>query len=101
FIRSVLGSVADTAIVPLQDVLGVGSEGRMNFPGRDSGNWQWRFTWDDLGADALPRFRRLATRYGRAPRRATVPTSGAGGARGSGVELTPAVPELLAGGDPA
>ena len=100
FIRTVLGSVADTAIVPLQDLLGVGSEGRMNFPGRENGNWQWRFVWDDVGGDVVRRFRTLATRYGRVPKAATR-TSGSSGARGTGVELTPAVPELLAGGDPA
>ncbi|MBL8959268.1 MAG: 4-alpha-glucanotransferase, partial [Gemmatimonadetes bacterium] len=48
FIRAVHGSVADTAIVPLQDLLGLGSDARMNFPGRTSGNWQWRFTWDEV-----------------------------------------------------
>ena len=40
FIRAVLASVADTAIVPLQDVLGLGSEARMNLPGRAAGNWR-------------------------------------------------------------
>ncbi len=43
-IRAILASVADTAIIPLQDVLGLGSEARMNLPARPSGNWQWRFT---------------------------------------------------------
>ena len=42
FIRAVLASVADTAIVPLQDLLGLGSEARMNLPGTSSGNWRWR-----------------------------------------------------------
>ncbi len=42
-IRAVLASVADTAIVPLQDVLGLGSEARMNLPGTVSGNWRWRY----------------------------------------------------------
>jgi 4-alpha-glucanotransferase len=35
-------SVADTAIVPLQDLLGLGSEARMNRPGQPAGNWEWR-----------------------------------------------------------
>ena len=43
FIRAVLASVANTSIIPLQDVLGVGSEGRMNLPNRTEGNWSWRF----------------------------------------------------------
>ena len=41
--RTVLASVACLAILPLQDVLGLGSEARMNVPGRSSDNWSWRF----------------------------------------------------------
>ena len=41
-IRLALSSVADTAIVPLQDLLGLGSEARMNYPSRPTGNWGWR-----------------------------------------------------------
>jgi 4-alpha-glucanotransferase len=41
-IRGVLSSVADTAIIPMQDVLGLGGEARMNLPGSASGNWRWR-----------------------------------------------------------
>ena len=47
-IRAVLASVADIAIVPLQDVLGLGSEARMNLPGTVSGNWKWRYKPDAL-----------------------------------------------------
>ena len=43
FIRAVLASVANIAIIPLQDVLGLGSEARMNLPGTVSGNWRWRY----------------------------------------------------------
>ncbi len=42
FIRTLIGSVADTVIFPLQDLLGLGSEARMNSPGRAGGNWRWR-----------------------------------------------------------
>ena len=42
FIRAVWASVADTAIVPAQDLLGLGSEARMNLPASQQGNWQWR-----------------------------------------------------------
>jgi len=42
-IRAIMASVADTVMIPLQDVLGEGSEARMNLPGRPAGNWQWRF----------------------------------------------------------
>ncbi len=43
FIRSAMGSVADLCVVPLQDVLGLGSEARMNVPSRADGNWSWRY----------------------------------------------------------
>lgn len=48
FIRSALSSAALIAIIPLQDILGLGSEARMNTPGTPSGNWQWRFRQRDL-----------------------------------------------------
>jgi len=43
FIRATLGSPASLSIVPLQDVLGLGSEARMNTPSVNGGNWRWRF----------------------------------------------------------
>lgn len=42
-IRNALASVADLAILPLQDILGLGSEGRMNDPSVNAGNWRWRY----------------------------------------------------------
>lgn len=47
-IRSACASVADTAIHPMQDVLGLGTEARMNFPGKAEGYWRWRFDWAQL-----------------------------------------------------
>ncbi|HKP13926.1 MAG TPA: 4-alpha-glucanotransferase, partial [Blastocatellia bacterium] len=44
FIRAAMASVADIAIIQLQDVLGVGSEARMNVPASEQGNWGWRYT---------------------------------------------------------
>jgi 4-alpha-glucanotransferase len=64
-IRLALASVANTAIIPLQDVLGCGSEARMNTPGRASGNWSWRCTESQLMADASARLAALTTMYGR------------------------------------
>ncbi|HPD16318.1 MAG TPA: 4-alpha-glucanotransferase [Planctomycetota bacterium] len=63
-------SVADVAIVPLQDVLGLGGEARMNTPGQASGNWSWRFREDALTAELRGRLLDLALAYGRkeAPR---------------------------------
>ncbi|MFN3809464.1 MAG: 4-alpha-glucanotransferase [Roseateles asaccharophilus] len=47
-IRACCNSVASMAVFPLQDVLGLGSEHRMNVPGVLGGNWGWRFSWEML-----------------------------------------------------
>jgi 4-alpha-glucanotransferase len=66
-IRLALASVGTVAIVPLQDVLGLGQEARMNYPGKPEGNWQWRYA-ADLLTDALAgRLRELTEIYGRVP----------------------------------
>ena len=63
FIRGVLASVANTAIVPLQDLLGLGTEARMNLPNSTEGNWAWRY---ESGADELAaRLNALTKLYGR------------------------------------
>jgi len=64
-IRAALASVADTAIIPLQDVLGLGSEARMNLPGRESGNWTFRVSPDQLGPEPVRRLRELVELYQR------------------------------------
>jgi 4-alpha-glucanotransferase len=64
-IRAALASVADTALIPMQDVLGVGSEGRMNVPGREHGNWRFRFSWDQVTPEITNRLRELAELYDR------------------------------------
>jgi len=64
-IRAVLSSVADVAIVPLQDVLGLGSAARMNLPGTLSGNWKWRYRPGALNDDLSARLRSLVTLYDR------------------------------------
>ena len=64
-IRAVLASVADVAIVPLQDVLGLGTEARMNLPGSVSGNWKWRCRPGALTDDLSARLRLLTTMYDR------------------------------------
>jgi 4-alpha-glucanotransferase len=71
-IRAAIASVAHTAIIPMQDLLGLGSEARMNVPGRTSGNWGFRFSWDQLTPEVRERFRTMLTLYGRA----TGPTAG-------------------------
>jgi 4-alpha-glucanotransferase len=65
-IRLAWASVADTAIAPLQDVLDLGTEARMNLPGRPSGNWTWRFRSGQLTEAMLDRLADLTVLYGRA-----------------------------------
>jgi 4-alpha-glucanotransferase len=64
-IRLAWMSVADHAITPLQDVLSLGSEARMNWPGRPSGNWRWRFRADLLTESLLDRLAELTEIYER------------------------------------
>jgi len=64
-IRAVLASVADVAIVPLQDVLGLGSDARMNLPGTVTGNWKWRYRPGALSGELSARLRSLVTLYDR------------------------------------
>lgn len=54
-VRAALASRAQLAIVPMQDLLGLGSKDRMNTPGTIDGNWTWRFDWRDLPADLAAR----------------------------------------------
>ena len=63
-IRELMKSVADTVIFPMQDVLGLGSEARMNIPSTASGNWRWRMS-DRARAEDAARLREMAELYGR------------------------------------
>ncbi len=65
-IRAALASVAATAIVPLQDVLGLACDARMNLPGEPEGNWAWRFDETQLQAAHASRLAELSALYGRA-----------------------------------
>ena len=65
FITAVLSSVARFAIIPLQDVLGLGSSARMNVPGRSRGNWAWRVTDDAFDYRAIERLREITAATGR------------------------------------
>ena len=58
-IREALASQADTAIVPAQDLLELGSEARMNFPGIAKGNWQWRLKDGALTQELAQRLRSI------------------------------------------
>ncbi len=63
--RLAFASVADVAMAPLQDLLGLGSAARMNLPGQPTGNWSWRFTTDQLRPDLAGRLREMTSTYGR------------------------------------
>ena len=64
-IRACCASVADTAIHPLQDVLGLDGAHRMNLPGKGEGYWEWRFRWDQVRPEHATRLRHLCALYGR------------------------------------
>ena len=64
-IRAALASVCDTAIIPMQDWLGKGSEARINTPSVPTGNWKWRMKQGDLDENLAQKMRRLDRIYGR------------------------------------
>ncbi len=68
FLRMALASVAKTAIFPLQDVMGLGTESRMNRPGSPGGNWEWRFREGDLTPEISGQLAELVRLYERDPR---------------------------------
>jgi 4-alpha-glucanotransferase len=65
FVRAVLASVADTAVIPLQDLQGLGNEARMNLPNSTAGNWSWRFKAGELTDELAKRLKDLTALYGR------------------------------------
>jgi 4-alpha-glucanotransferase len=71
-IRAAYASVARLAIVPLQDLLGLGSGARLNTPGTADGNWGWRFAWGDVPGELAGAQRLLLDLYGRLPRAGAV-----------------------------
>ncbi|KAF5081868.1 4-alpha-glucanotransferase [anaerobic digester metagenome] len=64
-IRLAMLSPADTVIVPMQDVLGLGEEARMNRPGTREGNWEWRLRPDQAGEEGMREFAEVTGIYGR------------------------------------
>jgi 4-alpha-glucanotransferase len=64
-IRAVASSVANLVVVPVQDLLGLGSEARMNRPGTERGNWSWRLPRGALTPELAARLRDLGATYGR------------------------------------
>jgi 4-alpha-glucanotransferase len=66
-IRLALASIADRAIIPMQDLLNLGSSARINTPGTAAGNWTWRTTAEALRRAPLAQLKELTETYGRAP----------------------------------
>ena len=65
FIRLAWASVANIALVPLQDILSLGSDARMNTPSVASGNWQWRFKLEQLTPQIKQKLKKLTETYSR------------------------------------
>jgi 4-alpha-glucanotransferase len=70
-IRLAYASVADLAVIPMQDLLALGTAARMNFPGKPEGNWGWRFAGPLPNAPLADRLATLAECYGRTPESVT------------------------------
>ncbi len=64
-IQTAFASVSALAMIPMQDVLGLGKEARMNTPGTTEGNWNWRFHWEQLQPHHSDRLRHWVHLYGR------------------------------------
>ena len=64
-IRGGMSSVADTFVTQMQDYLGLGAEGRMNTPGTDKGNWQWRMLPGEATPSLARKIRQYTKMYGR------------------------------------
>jgi 4-alpha-glucanotransferase len=65
-IRLALMTVARVTIIPMQDILGLGGESRMNRPATAEGNWQWRFLPEQVTESLMERFGKMTEIYGRA-----------------------------------
>ncbi len=72
-IRTAYASVAKIVIIPMQDILNLGGDSRMNFPGKLGGNWTWRFTWEQIHENIVPHYKGLAVLYERPPKRKKKP----------------------------
>lgn len=65
FIVEAWKSVADIAVVPMQDILNLDTECRMNIPGTASGNWKWRFTFENISYETVENLKKITNLYGR------------------------------------
>ena len=67
-IKTAYASVADTVIIPMQDVLNLGTEARMNFPGTLGGNWTWRLQWNQITDELAATYKKMTEIYDRPPK---------------------------------
>ena len=68
FIRAAISSVSDTAIIPIQDYLGLGSSARINTPSTLGCNWKWRMKKDALTQELAAKIFDMCKMYGRVPK---------------------------------
>jgi 4-alpha-glucanotransferase len=66
-IRMAMNSVANTAIIPMQDILGLGSQARMNYPSKTKGNWRWQLENGQISTILAKRLRKITQLYNRLP----------------------------------
>jgi 4-alpha-glucanotransferase len=66
-IRIAYASVANIVVIPMQDILNLGDEARMNFPSTTGGNWSWRFTPEQLSEEIAQKYKGLTVLYERPP----------------------------------
>jgi len=66
-IRLAYSSVADIVVIPMQDILNLDTDARMNFPGKPDGNWAWRFTWEQINEEIKSKIAKLILLYERYP----------------------------------
>ena len=65
--RALSDSLANTVIFTMQDILGLSSEHRMNFPGHPAGNWEWRFSWEQVKPEHARELARISAEHERLP----------------------------------
>jgi 4-alpha-glucanotransferase len=75
FVRAAQSSVADLCVIPMQDVLGLGSEARMNTPSLHGGNWRWRVSQNQITRELTEKLAQLAEVSDRLPQAFSVPAN--------------------------
>lgn len=67
-IKAAYASAADIVIIPMQDVLNLGGDARMNFPGKLGGNWTWRMKWEQVASNLPHAYNQMTELYERPPK---------------------------------